>query len=149
MKKQENCKHCGEQYKPNRFGVQKFCSNSCRSRYWYLKQNFAVTKLEKSVLPVTVEKKTKVEKMSLAGVGNAAGGATIVEIAKNIFTPYENKPATKKDIEELKDLLRNNSGYFPVHNLSPDAFGRMPYFDLSTGNIIYFGELNNPASTII
>jgi hypothetical protein len=42
--------------------------------------------------------------MSWAGVGNAAGTAA-VNLTSHLFTRDENKPATKKDIKEIKQLF--------------------------------------------
>lgn len=139
MKKTEICLHCGDDYVPKRRGAQKFCSNSCRSRHWFEKQNKKDLSINTAeTLPSTETKpnpSTHVEAMSLAGVGNATAGAAIVEIGKTIFTAKKNKPATKKDIDELKQLLVNR--YFPVNNMAQDHLGRTPHYDIETGNIIY------------
>tara|TARA_R110002049_G_scaffold181272_2_gene348571 strand:- start:197072 stop:197317 length:246 start_codon:yes stop_codon:yes gene_type:complete len=76
------------------------------------------------------------EKISFAGVGNAAAGVAAVEIAKTMFTPAENKSATKKDIQELKALLIK-SRYLLIKNLRRDSSGRKPYYDVQTGNVVY------------
>jgi len=73
--------------------------------------------------------------MSLAGVGNAAAGAAVVEIAKNLVTPNAGKPATKKDIDDLKAFLR--SRYFLVKNKERDSLGRPAYYDMVTGNVVH------------
>ncbi|ALJ04509.1 hypothetical protein APS56_04855 [Pseudalgibacter alginicilyticus] len=135
MKKTEICLHCNDDYTPTRRGVQKFCSKSCKSRYWYLKQNYT-----KEVAIDTIENKVvnsiaKVDKMSLAGVGNAAAGAAVVEVVKTVFTAQDNKPATKKDIQELKTLITGR--YLPVNNAAKDAFGRSPFYDVETGNVVF------------
>lgn len=139
MKKTEICNQCGEEYVPRRRGVQKFCSNSCRSRHWLLKQNRikvpTIIDKQKNQLP-DVKRESKKEEMSFAGFGNAAAGVVAVEIVKVLFTPEQNKPATKKDIEELKAMI-NGGRYFPVNNVSLDGFGRSPYYDVKTGNIIF------------
>jgi hypothetical protein len=139
MKKTEICTQCSEEYVPRRCGVQKFCSNSCRSRHWLLKQNRikvpTIADKQKNQLP-DVKSETKKEVMSFAGFGNAAAGVVAVEVVKGIFTPEHNKPATKKDIEELK-LMINGGRYFPVNNVPIDGLGRSPYFDFKTGNVVY------------
>ncbi|MBD0831630.1 hypothetical protein [Aestuariibaculum sediminum] len=150
MKKIEICQHCGDDYVPKRRGAQKFCSGSCRSRHWYEKQpqNKVVEKnnlpqiSEESLTPSEVKPEYHPQKvkMSFAGVGNAAAGAAIVEIGKKMFTSTPNIPATKKDIQELKDLLTTR--YFPINNLPYDYIGRAPYFDIETGNVEYFIENN-------
>ncbi|MUH34570.1 hypothetical protein D9O36_01840 [Zobellia amurskyensis] len=138
MKRREICSYCGGDFTPTRRGAQKFCSNSCRSRNWQSKQrdknkNQALTKLNNEGLQIP--KTTTGEKMSLAGVGNAATGVAVVELAKTILTSAENKPATKRDIQELKTLIK--SQYLPIKNLGKDATGRTPYYDVLTGNLVY------------
>ena len=146
MKKSEICLECGADYIPTRRGVQKFCSNSCRSRYWFNKQEKKLTKnlpyplpTPKSI-PVQLAEpaqlpKQKVEEVSLAGVGNAALGVAAVNLLNKIATKEENMHATKNDIQKLIDLI--NKRYFLVHNMTADGFGRKPHFDMGTGNIIY------------
>jgi hypothetical protein len=135
MKKTEICLHCNDDYTPTRRGVQKFCSKSCKSRYWYLKQNFK-GKVEKSITERNDAKQnSKVETMSLAGVGNAAAGVAVVETAKYLLTAPENKPATKKDIQELKALIKGR--YLPVNNAEKDAMGRSAFYDVETGNVVF------------
>jgi len=138
MKKTEICHHCNVDYIPNRRGVQKFCSNSCRSRFWYLKQNFEsrVTKVNNQLK--VVEQKSNIDEMSLAGVGNAATGVAVVELAKNLLTSAENKPVTKKDFKELKAFIKGR--YLLINNAEKDFYGRFPYYDVVTGNVVY---LNN------
>ncbi|WP_339715844.1 hypothetical protein [uncultured Kriegella sp.] len=139
MKKTENCAYCGEDYVPKRRGAQLFCSNSCRSLNWRDKQRNGEPKKEIAIPKNEAFPETKMasmpEKMSLAGVGNAAAGAAAVELAKTMFTPAENKPATKKDIQELKVFIR--SRYLFIKNLQKDATGRNPYYDVQTGYVVY------------
>ncbi|WP_282075798.1 hypothetical protein [Maribacter aquivivus] len=140
MTKTEICNYCGGDYIPKRRGAQKFCSNSCRSLNW--KNNQPIKELKvpvansKNEKPVIAEKPSLQEKMSLAGIGNAAVGVAAVELAKNFVTPNANKPATKKDIEDLKAFLK--SRFLPIYNLKKDVHGRTAYYDVQTGNLIYF-----------
>lgn len=139
MKKIEICLHCGTDYTPKRRGVQKFCGNSCRSRHWLLKQNrirvSTIADKQKNDLP-DLRSETKKEVMSFAGIGNAAAGVAAVEVVKSIFTPEHNKPATKKDIEDLKTMI-NGGRYFLVKNVLIDYLGKSPYYDFETGNLVY------------
>jgi hypothetical protein len=134
MKKTEICLHCNDDYIPKRRGVQKFCSKSCKSRYWYLKQNKKELKLESETGVVTNE--TKTDKMSWGGVGNSAVGTVLGNAATSLLTAGDNKPATKKDIEDLKSLISDR--YLPVNNLGVDGFGRRPFYDVETGNVEFF-----------
>ncbi|MFT4847625.1 MAG: hypothetical protein ACI83B_000146 [Sediminicola sp.] len=133
MKKTEICLHCNADYTPTRRGVQKFCSKSCKSRYWYLKQNFQTKEVTVSNQSTVAPQKLKVETMSFAGVGNAAVGVGAVEVIKNLLTAEPNKPATKKDIQELKALITGR--YLPVNNTGKDSMGRSPFYDVVTGDV--------------
>lgn len=134
MKKTEICLHCNDDYIPKRRGVQKFCSKSCKSRYWYLKQNKKELKLQSVTGVVTNE--TNTDKMSWGGVGNSAVGTVLGNAATSLLTPEDKKPATKKDIEDLKSLISDR--YLPIHNLSFDEYGRRPFYDVETGNVEFF-----------
>lgn len=126
------CLYCGKTYKPNRRKKQKYCSNSCRTRAFQIRN----PKLG-STLP-TVEKKTapmKIEKMSLPGVANAAAGVAAVKLIESIFTSEENKPATKKDIKELKESII--SRYFPILNVPPNNLGEHPFYDMQIKHLVY------------
>jgi hemolysin activation/secretion protein len=118
------CDYCKKEYLPARRNVQKFCSNSCRSKSYHQK-----TKISKAVSISNLEtkpEKTSIDQMSLAGVGNAAAGITAVNALTAIFTKEENKPATKKDIQNLATKLQR---FYRVHNMNPDTFGRFSFFD--------------------
>ena len=135
MKTTTICIHCNDDYIPTRRGVQKFCSKSCKSRYWYLKQGIQAQKviLSNQTEVLNQSPKTKVETMSLAGVGNAAAGIALVELGKNALGIAA---AAKKDIEELKSFIKGR--YLPINNLMRDTLGRFPFYDVETGNIVYF-----------
>lgn len=137
MKKTEICIHCNIDYVPTRRGVQKFCSKSCKSRYWYLKQDKNSKEISDKAESHIVKGEARPETMSWAGVGNAAAGAAAVGVVKSLLTPQENRAATKKDIQELKSLI-NGGRYLPVNNAQNDTYGRKPYYDLETGNVVFF-----------
>ncbi|MDC9722956.1 MAG: hypothetical protein PSN34_09330 [Urechidicola sp.] len=62
-------------------------------------------------LDTKAEKKTKVEKMSSAGVGNVVAGNALYDIVKGISKlgqKDENKPATNGNLWELYDMLKQN-----------------------------------------
>lgn len=126
------CQYCSKEYKPNRRQKQKYCSNSCRTRA------FAIRKMKALNLPST-ESKNNIEKksetMSWVGVGNAAAGTLAVNIATSIFTKEENKPATKKDIKEVKNLLMTRYHY--IKNVPNRSDGARPFYDVQTQSIVY------------
>ena len=151
MKKTEKCLHCNDDYIPKRSGAQKFCSNSCRSRYWYLRQEKDIPVVKKEPKQYTpLVKKTEVEGekpegkkegMTWGGFGNAAAGTFAAKAAIDFFTPENGKPATKGDIEELKQLV--NTRYFPVINITSDPLGRIAYYDRVTEQIVFYNEQFN------
>ncbi|TBN04454.1 hypothetical protein EYD45_07500 [Hyunsoonleella flava] len=137
MKRTEICHNCGDNFIPRRRGVQKFCSNSCRSRYWFLKQkeNTKIDKLKITPTESVSLTEKKQDKMSFAGVGNATAGSLVADGIKSALTKSENKPATKKDIRELKNLISNR--YLPVYNMEKDVYGRSAFYDVQTKHVIY------------
>jgi hypothetical protein len=138
MKKTEICIHCNTNYIPTRRGVQKFCSKSCKSRYWYLKQNNKAKELSLSNQnkPKESQHNTKIDTMSAAGVGNVVAGTALVELGKNVFGIAA---ATKKDIQELKSFIKGR--YLPINNLMKDPMGRFPFYDVETGNVVYLNRI--------
>lgn len=127
-----NCQYCGKEYIPKRRRVQKYCCTSCKNNSYHLKKekNMIVT----SEKETPQEKPMQIEKMSWAGFGNAAAGTLAVNVATNLFTSEENKPATKKDLRNLENKLKQR--YFIVKNLAPKSDGSLPYFDIQTNTII-------------
>jgi hypothetical protein len=77
--------------------------------------------------------KKKSETMSWAGVGNAAGTAA-VNLASHLFTRDENKPATKKDIKEIKQLFITQHHH--IKNARIDMMV-LAFYDLQTKNLVY------------
>lgn len=131
------CEFCQREFEPKRRKVQRFCSNTCRSKNHYHIHN---TKSSATTVATAVDEGNdrRGEQMSLAGIGNAAVGTALVDSVKHFFTSDAEKNATKKDIHELKELINNR--YFLIHN-HPDRFdGAKPYFDMATSRIVYFGK---------
>jgi carotenoid cleavage dioxygenase-like enzyme len=131
------CQNCGKEYKPNRRRKQKYCSNSCRTTAFKLRN-------KKGNLPskeIETKKPLQVEKISWAGVGNAAAGTLAVNVATSLFTSEENKPATKKDLKEMKELIIKR--FHPILNMSPNAFGNHPFYDAETKSVVYLKRSNH------
>ena len=130
------CQYCAKDYKPNRRKKQKYCSNSCRVRA------FKIRNTETKNLPTKEnesDKKLKIEKMSLAGVGNAAVGSLAANLATNLainlLTKEENKPATKKDLTNLISSLKQR--YYPILNIPLRIDGAKAYYDTELKILIY------------
>ncbi|XCF07254.1 hypothetical protein ABI125_05210 [Tamlana crocina] len=136
------CKFCYKEYVPTRRGAQKYCSDTCRSKAYHHRKLRKNGLEKKGTLPdkYAADKKPpgkqSVDKMSLAGVGNATMGTLAADAFKSILTKYENKAATKKDIMELKSVL-SGARYYPVKNMIRDSLGRAPHYDMETGNVVY------------
>ena len=132
------CHYCGDQYKPNRRHKQRFCSNSCRVNAFNL--NKKKNSVLKSELKNELQNPVQIEKMSFAGIGNAAVGSLAVNTITKIFTKEENLPATKKDIRDIITIIKQR--YFIVKNMIPKQDGSLPYFDILTNTIIYYNNSN-------
>tara|TARA_R110002012_G_scaffold319387_1_gene539587 strand:- start:1058 stop:1501 length:444 start_codon:yes stop_codon:yes gene_type:complete len=138
------CNYCYTKFKPTRRRVQKYCSNTCRSKACYLRNQIKKpinTLIEKNIDTIQKEKINKVEQISAAGIGNATAGTLIADGLKSILTANENKPATKKDIEELKNILTHR--YYPITNLRKDQNGRYPYYDIKNKHLVFLDNNNN------
>jgi hypothetical protein len=128
------CDYCHTEYVPTRRGVQRFCKASCRTRAHQVKNQ---SKLGSPVKEKKKKKKLtvgKIEKMSVAGIGNATVGNLASDFVQNIFTREENKPATKGDLAKVISHLER---FQFIKNLSLNEYNQQPYFDLETKNIIY------------
>lgn len=75
------------------------------------------------------------QKMSLAGVGNAALGAMAYDATKSLITHEDKKPATKGDLKYIASMLQR---YQKIEGEFPRSDGALPYFDLDTKRIVYF-----------
>lgn len=125
------CQRCGTYFLPKRRGIQIYCSDSCRSRAYQLRQ----PKSEVIQNPKP-EEPTQIEKMSMAGIGNNIAGTAIVKLAEHILTPEANKPATKGDLKNLESKLITK--YYPIKNMNPNHLGQKPYFNVQLGLVEYY-----------
>ena len=135
-----DCNYCGVEYIPKRRHIQKYCSNSCRVN------SFNQRKKERQGLSKPVKSKKFIketnqlaglpekDKMSWAGVGNAAAGTLAINLATNLFTKEENKPATKGDIQKL---LKGADRIILIRNIPPKNDGTRAYFDTIQQVLIY------------
>lgn len=135
-----NCHYCNKTYKPNRRKKQKYCSSSCRSRAFTLRN----TKLVPATTVIENEQneqnaKIKIDKISMAGVGNAAIGTLAVNVVSNLLTSEGNKPATKNDIQNLTTILKNR--YHPISNIPIRSDGTKAFYDFQTQTIVYLKTL--------
>lgn len=138
------CKYCFKEFEPKRRRVQKYCSDTCRSKAYHVRQlnntadknNTATTEVQKPMSLPPLPSKTKIDQISLAGVGNAALGQLAVNSLKAIITSENNKPATKGDLNKLLEKLNNR--YHLIKNYPPQPDGALAYFDLQTNELVFF-----------
>ena len=134
------CGYCGKNYIPKRRKIQKYCSASCRTRACNIRKSASLNKPIENSNTNNYSNLNKIDKMSWAGVGNAAAGTLAVNALSNILTREENKPATKKDIKEIKALLSKR--YHEVLNMDLDGYGNEPFYDMETKTIVYLKREN-------
>lgn len=152
------CHYCKKKYVPTkRRGFQKYCSDSCRSGNWQLKNRNEVPSVEREVitpketLPVKKEKskkgnkkkkKNKAEEMSSAGVKNVVAGNVIYDASKALIklltTKEENKPASKGDLAEV---IKHLGRFHRIENLPPNENAQKPYFDMYSKTVVYRGYI--------
>lgn len=134
-----SCQYCGKEYIPNRRYKQKFCCNSCRTNNH--KRNKKNNLLVKSEQATENNKPLQVEKMSLAGVGNAAAGTLAINLVTKLLTPESQKPVTKMDLKNLINTLQVR--YHPVLNMQPNLYGNKAFYDLETKTVVYLNKIQN------
>jgi hypothetical protein len=126
-----NCNYCGVEYTPRRRFKQKYCCNSCRVNA-FTQRN----KVKNNLPEIKKDEKTAIkDKMSWAGVGNAAAGTLATNLATSLFTREENKPATKGDIQRLINGGINKT--ILIKNIPPRMDGARAYFDTTQQILIY------------
>ncbi|WP_034889660.1 hypothetical protein [Gillisia sp. Hel_I_29] len=130
------CNYCSAEYKPKKRGIQKFCSTSCRVNAFKLRQKVKGIELPHQSKDDDYIHNSYKEKVNTAGIINSAIGAGAVELSKAILTRPENKPATKKDIQDLVSKIQER--YQHVNNMPTNARGERPFFDSTTRNVLYF-----------
>ena len=128
-----NCKYCFKEFEPKRRRVQKFCSDSCRSKNHHEK-NSAKKLSEPEIAQNDKPTANKAEKMSLSGVGDATAGTLVADGIKYLATPAQKRNATKADIAYLASKIKR---YHKIVNLPPNEQRKTPYFDLETNKVIY------------
>jgi hypothetical protein len=152
------CHFCKNEYEPTRRKIQKFCSDTCRTKNHYHKNELLKNKLTipESTTPIVQNQeekaKQKVEEISLQGVTNSFLGTLAaqgtIEFGKKAFSKPEKKPAKITEIQEQQN--KNNQRYFPIRNMERRFDGALPYFDLATASLIYLGgkKINSASYTI-
>jgi len=128
------CHYCGIEYLPKRRNKQKYCCNSCRVNAFNIR-NKALAKPNLKLDTISKEKSNKDEKISMAGIGNAAIANAITDFGKAVLINNENKPATKKDLKEFASSLAQR--YYPVNNAPIRNDGTSAYYDSKQKVVVY------------
>jgi len=130
------CEYCYEKYIPVRRYAQKYCSNSCRSKAYHQRKKLEIVTVKPSKKKKQSKKKgkTKIEKMSLPGVGNAAAGSALAEALTKVLTPEHKLPATKGDLNALEAKIQR---YHRIENWPANVEGKLPYFDMQMKEVVY------------
>ena len=76
---------------------------------------------------------------------NSALGNGLANGIQAVFTKTENKPATKKDIQNL--LTQIQERYKPIKNMRPNPDGTMPFYDMVQKMVLYLPVKNTPNGT--
>lgn len=135
------CHYCGKEYIPNKRHKQKYCTDSCRSSAYRQRNKKASTQIKK----LETESEEVKERMSLAGIGNAAAGNVLYDMLKSFLTNEENKSASRGQAQEIITLLKElKERHHKVINLPPRDDGALPYYDMQTRELIY----RQPLSTL-
>lgn len=128
------CHYCQKEFVPKRRKVQKFCSTSCRVRHHQASKGLKANQSQTLAQPVQDSKPMEVERISAAGIGNAAIGTTAADFIKSLLTKEENKTATKADLKRIEEMLQR---YHKVENMDRLGDGRVPYFDMQLRKLVY------------
>jgi len=136
-----NCKHCNKLYIPRRYGAQKYCSNSCRSRAFQLRKAATIKEIKKDNRSESPDKQLQQSKINIADISNAALGVAAYDLGKRVFTPSDKQPATRKDLNELIQKLEER--YHPVHNAPKRNDGTFAFYDKQTKEVIYLKVKQN------
>lgn len=134
-----NCHYCGKSYEPKRRYVQLYCCTSCRvSAHKRRKKMSSI--LPKNGLSLPQKEIKNEQKISMAGIGNAAIANIATDLAKNIFTSEENKPVTRGFIKAvLNDQPKHR--YLPVLNAANRNDGTTAYYDTILKQVVYLKTL--------
>ncbi len=128
------CHYCGKDYKPNRRHKQRYCSNSCRVNAFNQRKKNSLTEPKNGPSLPKKEEKNE-QKISMAGIGNAAIANVATDFVKTIFIKEENKPATKGDLSCI--LSKIQSRFMPVSNIPNRSDGARPFYDSGTESIVF------------
>lgn len=138
------CEYCYKEFEPKRRRVQKYCSNTCRSKAFHARKTSSKSltknlKLDNSIkVPeiITPPSKTKIESISFAGISNATFGSLAASSIKSAFTSENKKAATKGDLKAYTNAILGR--YHLVKNIPRrQSDGAMPYYDMETNEVVY------------
>jgi len=130
-----NCNYCGEEYKPKKRGTQKFCKTSCRVNSHQRKKKIEKISLPKLPHTENTTANSYEDKVNAAGIINSALGTGLANGVQAVFTKPGNKPATRKDIQDLISQVKER--YLPILNMPQHADGKRPFYDTVQRAVLY------------
>ena len=134
------CHYCGKEYVPRRRHVQRYCCTSCRVNAFNRRNKTSPTDPMKGLSIPQKEEKNE-QKISMAGIGNAAIAIGATDFVKTIFTKEENKPATKGDLQGM--LSKIQLRYMPISNMPNRGDGARPFYDSGTETVVFRHQLSS------
>ena len=129
------CEYCSKEYIPRIRKIQKYCSNTCRSKAYFQKQKQLVSEKVIGLSKEHDSDSSKKETINMAGIGNAAIANVATAALKSLLTPEDNKPATKGDLKKLLAQFKNR--YVRIENLPKKLDQTEAYFDNEKKEIVY------------
>jgi len=133
-----NCLYCHEEYIPKRRYSQKYCSNSCRSKAYHIRNRS--NKKQQSPLPQQEKTETikqETEKVTLAGVVTAITGSILSDMIQTLYKTPDNKSATKGDIKLVLDYILQVRQLYKIEDGPTGSNGEIAYFDIFSKRIVY------------
>ena len=131
-----NCKNCQKPYIPKRRGVQKYCSDSCRSRAYQLRKNLGLKKPTNQTDNKTDGVKNESSStINAASIMNAFIAAFGYDAIKGLLTPAGSKSVTRNDLNKLIDKI--DQRYIPLRNVPMRDDGTYAFCDKKTESLVY------------
>lgn len=132
-----NCKHCEKLYIPKRYGAQKYCSDSCRSRAYQLRKSVGLKKpsIQSKDKTEEVKNETSPTTINAASIMNAFIAAFGYDAIKGLLTPAGSKSVTRNDLNKLIEKI--DQRYIPLRNIPMKNDGTYAFCDKKTESLVY------------
>lgn len=133
-----NCLYCHEEYIPKRRHSQKYCSNSCRSKAYHIRNRSnkkpqpAIEQQEK-----TETKKQETLKEMFKSFAIVFGGSYLSDKIQALLTAPDDKPSTKGDVKIILDCILQVRQLYKIEDGPTGPNGEIAYFDIFSKRIVY------------